>query len=98
MTNVSSIKAAPITTKPVAPTDARPASLVRPGVEAAPRDAFTPSDDAQSVRRPEAEPAYRADLVEQMKERIAAGELDDTITDERLDAILPGLLEDLRNL
>lgn len=97
MTNVSPANS-PITTKAIRPADIRPASLpsqLEPAPRQARADAVSISDRA--IGTPDTSDApIRSELVNRIRDEIATGAYDAEITDERLDAILPGLLRDIR--
>ena len=98
MTNVSDISTS-ITTKGIRPATTRPASLPS---QLAPSVGQRPDDVRLSAQALEAEtPAeapIRTDLVNKVRADIEAGLYSDEAIDERLDAIIPALLEDLKKI
>ncbi|GAB4546429.1 MAG: hypothetical protein Tsb0013_05290 [Phycisphaerales bacterium] len=98
MTNVSHIPST-ITTKAIRPATDRPSGLPS---QLAPSTGVRPDDVRLSERALEAPPAssapIRSDLVERVRADIEAGLYTDEAIDERLDAILPRIIEDLKAL
>ncbi len=97
MSNVSPTVPTPLT-RSVRPADARltapeqpaklPANLGR-------NDAVQLSGAAQEATAPQAAP-FRSELVDRVRSEIASGAYEDTL-DAKFDAILPALLEDIKN-
>ncbi len=98
MTNVSNIPSF-ITTKAIRPVDARQPSLPSQlSPSQSPRlDDVRLSTDAREAQ-PQADAPIRSDVVNRVRADIEAGLYSDEAIDERLDAILPRLIEDIRNL
>ena len=96
MNNISDILTP--TTKPIRPVTARQASLPS---QLAPDQGVRADEIRLSERAREASPAaeqpFRADKVAEVRADIEVGLYSDEAIDKRLDAILPRLLEDIKN-